>query len=68
VAELTGLYIKRGGEMKWCGVRVMLPTGRRLRVYSPVRVFSDLPPRKKWRAARPWRDEATAACVVVKGF
>ena len=36
VAELTG--------QKWCGVRVMLPTGRRLRCYRPARVFSDLPP------------------------
>ncbi len=31
-------------ERKWCGVRVMLPTGEVRRGYSSVRVFSDLPP------------------------
>ena len=37
VAELTG--------QKWCGVRVMLPTGPNgLRFYRPARVFSELPP------------------------
>ncbi len=52
VAELTG--------QKWCGVRVMLPTGpNRLRFYRPARVFSELPPHEAgcgtWNA---WRDSA----------
>ena len=54
VAELTGLYIKRGGEMKWCGVQVMLPIGFWLRFYGPARVFSDLPPRESESGCGTW--------------
>ena len=37
---------------KWCGVRVMLPTGEVHWVYNPGRVFSDLPPREIWSQGR----------------
>ena len=43
-------------EIKWCGVRVMLPTGEVRRGYSSVRVFSELPP-QFWPAKYPKRHE-----------